>query len=82
MRDILLIAAAVVVGALGCATEAEKRQAKIDDETQFWGSMQLKPDVALGIQADPTAAPEKPKKPAPTDTPAPTVVQASDQTPQ
>ena len=82
MREMLLIGAAVLLGALGCATEAEKRQAKIDDETQFWGSMKLKPDVALGIEEEPAPVLETPKKPAPTGTPAPAVVQASGQAAQ
>jgi hypothetical protein len=80
MRYLVLIGgAALLIGAIGCASEAENKRAKMEDERQFWGSLDQKPDVALGIEAAPATAPDANKKPTPTGTPAPAVVQVSGQ---
>jgi hypothetical protein len=82
--------AAVLVGALGCASEADKRAAAEEDR-QFWGGWDRKPDVALGIAPAPTTTPEASKKPTtpatataaapttPAATQTPAVVQVSGQ---
>jgi hypothetical protein len=92
MRDLLVIAAAVVLfGAVGCASEEENRREKLADQKQMWGGdTAYMPDriLEMGEYAPqtPTAPKTQTASKTPTATPAatptPAVVQVSGQTPQ
>jgi hypothetical protein len=78
MRNLLLIGvAALLLGAVGCASEEENRRAKIEEDRQFWNGLEHKPDVALGTEALPSMTPVANKAPTTTPAPAPAIVQVS-----
>jgi hypothetical protein len=75
MRYFLLMGAALLLGAAGCADEAEQRRAQLEDESRFWNGLEHKPDIALGNETMPCMPAAANKIPTVTPTQTPTIVQ-------
>ncbi len=71
MRNLVLLgAAALLLVAVGCSSDEEQRRAKAEDDRIFWGGLEHKPDIALGIEDMPTTPPVAAKPPAANQAPA------------
>jgi hypothetical protein len=80
MRDLLVIAAAVVLfGAAGCASEEENRRERLADQNQTWDGIDHMPDKILGMGEYAPQTPTANKTLPTTGTPVPTIVQVSGQ---
>jgi hypothetical protein len=76
MRNFLLIGAALLLlGAVGCASEEEQRLERQAEQKRMWGDVSYMPDKALEMGEYAPRGPAVNTEPA--ATPAPAIVQAS-----